>query len=318
MKTIETQDLKYFIPINMFNICLIDQVKREEIIKIYPKRTQGIYYLDKFSNYLENKHSIKFKDYCKKYLKFDWPLCPASGEETGFRVTGKGVFISKFKRGKITKKHCPNFAKSCRELSEKRKGIGNPMFGREAWNKGLDANHPKIAKIVEKSKGRKTSLESREKQSASAKKRLVHGHTGKKHSEETIAKLRENTAKMYRDKKYNRVTSIEIKVRDFLIEKRINFEEQHFFKYYSLDFALINEKICIECQGQFFHCDPRFYPNGPISNVQRRNLGRDKSKRKYLESKGWKMIEIWEAEINDGQFKDILTCKLKELKVLEA
>ena len=29
------------------------------------------------------------------------------------------------------------------------------------------------------------------------------------------------------------------------------------------------------------------------------------------------MIELWEAEINDGQFKEILICKLKELKALE-
>ena len=122
---------------------------------------------------------------------------------------------------------------------------------------------------------------------------------------------------MYRDNKYKRVTGIEIKVRNFLIEQNIQFVEQYFFKYYSLDFALTDQKICIECQGQYFHSDPRFYPNGPISNVQRRNFGRDKAKRKYLKSKDWEMIELWEAEINDGQFKEILICKLKELKALE-
>ena len=317
MKTIETQDLKYFIPIDTFNICLIDQASRKQITEMYPTRKDGAYYLDKFSNYIKDNYSISFKDYCKQYLKFDWPLCPSSSSETGYRFNGKGVFISTFAAGKISKEHCPKFMAACEKFSIERKGSGNPMFGKEPWNKGLDVNHPVIAKIAEDRKGKKTSDEVKLKQSESAKKRIVHGHTGKKHSPETIEKLRENTAQMYRDKKYTRVTGIEIKVRNFLIEQNIQFVEQYFFKYYSLDFALTDQKICIECQGQYFHSDPRFYPNGPISNVQRRNFGRDKAKRKYLKSKDWEMIELWEAEINDGQFKEILICKLKELKALE-
>lgn len=317
MSDIKSDISTHFIPINMFEVCLIDKCEKRNIINMYPTRKDGAYYLNKFSNYLKDNYKIEFKEYCKEYLNFNWPKCPVSGVETGFKLDGKGVKISKFAQGKISKEHCPNFAQACDKFSQERKGKGNPMFGRKAWNSGLDASHPTIALIAAKNVGRKTSEEARLKQSESAKRRKVHGHTGKKHSTETIKKLRENTAKMYQEKRYNRVTQIEIKVRDFLNELDLEFSEQYFFKYYSLDFALEKYKICIECQGTYFHVDPRIYPNGPISKVQKRNFGRDKAKKKFLNNNGWTLIELWETEINDGQFKDILICKLKELKVLE-
>lgn len=316
--SIKNEDLKYFIPISMFNNSLLDKLTKKEIIELYPTRQNGAYYLDKFSNYLKDNYSISLKDYCKQYLNFEWPRCPISNLETGYKITGKGICISTFIRGKVSKEHCPKFKAACEKFSQERMGSGNPMFSKTAWNKGLNIGHPTIALMAEKRRGRITSEESKLKQSESAKKRKVHGHTGKKHSPENIQKFRENTAKMYHDKKYNRVTSIEIKVREFLQEIGIEFIEQYHFKYYSLDFVLEKQKVCIECQGTYFHVDPRIYPNGPVSKVQKRNFWRDNAKKKYLTNKGWTFIELWETEINDGQFKEILICRLKELKILEA
>ena len=94
--------------------------------------------------------------------------------------------------------------------------------------------------------------------------------------------------------------------------------EEYQIKYFSADFAFPEHKIAIECQGQYYHVDPRVYPNGPKTAVQRRNFGRDKAKKKYLDMKGWIMLEAWEAEINDGSFKEDILCKLKELKLLKS
>lgn len=166
--------------------------------------------------------------------------------------------------------------------------------------------------------GKKTSEEVKSKQSASAKTRKIHGHTGKKHSEETIEILREKTAERYRDGTFKRETSIHLKVREFLsqLDLACSPEEEFTLKYFSLDFAFPDKKLAIECQGTYFHIDPRFYPNGPVSKVQRRNFGRDVAKKKYLDRMGWTMLELWETEINNGQFTDILTCKLQELNLL--
>ncbi len=51
--------------------------------------------------------------------------------------------------------------------------------------------------------------------------------------------------------------------------------------------------------------------------MQRRNLIRDKAKKTFLKNRNWVLIELWEAKINDGQFKEILLCKLRELNVLK-
>ena len=171
----------------------------------------------------------------------------------------------------------------------------------------------------ESKKGKKASEETKKKQSESARARVVHGHTGHKHSKKTKLKLREKTALLWASGVFNRTTSIHLKVRTFLQELSLKEEvrEEYQVKYFSMDFAFPKAKIAIECQGTYFHIDPRIYPNGPIDAIQRRNFGRDKAKKKICESQeGWIIIELWETEINDGSFKKILLCKLLELKLL--
>ena len=84
-----------------------------------------------------------------------------------------------------------------------------------------------------------------------------------------------------------------------------------------MDFAFPEKKVAIECQGTYFHVDPRRYPDGPINAMQRRNFGRDKAKKKYCNLIGWEIIEVWENEINDDSFKENLKCKLLELKIIK-
>lgn len=319
MGNIKIEDSIYLIPINKFEICKIDGVSRKSIIALYPTRKNGAYYLNKFSNYIKNNYQISLKDYCKKYLEIDWPKCPKKGSENGYKISGKGLVISRYSKGGINKDNCSAFSKGCDRLSKERTGAGNPMFGKVPWNRGLDNSHPIIKRNADLRKGTKTSEETKKKQSNSAKIRKIHGHTGKKHSPETIEKLRTITADRIKNKKFHRESSLNIKVREFLDSLNLTFsyEKEFTIKYFSCDFAFPQQKIAIECQGTFFHIDPRIYPNGPICAVQRRNFGRDKVKREYLEKHGWKLIEIWETEINDDTFKKYLECKLKELNILK-
>ena len=317
MNNTEVEDLKYFIPISNFEICLIDGTTKEQIIKLYPTRINGAYYLNKFANYLLFNYKLSLKDYCKQYLKFNWPICPSKGKETGYKIYGAGLKISRYNLGGVNKENCENFVKGCKKLSEARAGSGNPMFGKGAWNKGLDRTDPRVNYVASLREGSKTSEETKIKQSNSAKKRLIHGHTGKKHPKETCEKLRQITANRLKNKKFHRESSIHIKMREFLKELDLSFEEEFLLKYYSIDFAFPEKKIGIECQGTFFHVDPRIYPNGPICATQRRNFGRDKAKKTFSQNLGWKLIEVWETEINDGTFKEILKCKLKELNLLK-
>lgn len=312
--------LHKFIPSSTFDTCLVSGLTRKEITKKYPKREDGVYYINKFINHLKNECGLTFKEYVKKWLKEDWPKCPINNEEVGFMVCGKGVYFSRFV-ATVTKEHSPSFKAACDKMAKDRRGEGNPMYGRPAWTRNLPQDHPFIISLKERMIGHVKSPETIEKLKLAAKNRTKEPHLGCKHSEETKQKFREITAKKWADGVFNRKTSIEVKVEDFLKEIEPSLKEkfvfQHLAKYFTLDFAFPEAKVGIECQGTFFHIDPRVYPNGPICAVQRRNAGRDKSKRKYLTERGWTIIELWEIEINDGRFKQQLLCELQKLNLIE-
>jgi hypothetical protein len=85
-----------------------------------------------------------------------------------FKVWNKGL---KGKDNPLYGK-CPINQDQIKKLSEDRKGSGNPMYGKPAWNKGIPCNQQTKEKISKANKGR------------------VGVMKGKKHSKETIKKLR--------------------------------------------------------------------------------------------------------------------------------
>jgi len=313
--------LHKFIPSSTFETCLVSGWKRIDILRKYRKRENGVYYLDKFINHLKNECNLTFKEYVKNWLKEEWPKCPINSEEVGFMVCGKGVYFSRFV-ATVTKEHSPAFKAACDKMAKDRLGEGNPMYGKPAWNRDIPDDHPWKIEFIKRVTGHIKSPETIEKLKLAAKNRTKEPHLGCKHSEETKQKLREANAKKWANGVFNRKTSIEVKTENFLKEispflRDKNWVFQHCEKYYTLDFAFPDSKIGIECQGTFFHTDPRVYPNGPITAIQRRNAGRDKSKRKYLTERGWQIIELWEIEINDGRFKEQLLCELQKLGLIE-
>lgn len=320
MAIINIDDSNRLIHKNIFDKCLIDNKNRKDISKIYPKREDGAYYIDKFIKYLKEFYNLNIQDYLLKYFNFHWPKCPLTNEDLGFRVRGVGIFISRFSRNaKFTKENNENFRKGCEKLSRDRMGEKNPMWGKRPWNKGLTPEtDERIRLISEKQKGKFVGEETREKLRLARKIHPKKARHTTPHSKETIEKLRKNTARLWAEGRFNKRSSIEIKVKNFLNELQLEFQEEYQVVYYSMDFAFPDKKIAIECQGTYYHIDPRFYPDGPINAMQRRNYGRDKAKRKFCcDQLGWEIIELWETEINNGEFKEILLCKLRELKIIK-
>lgn len=323
MEVIKAADSEPVIPIVYFGICHEDGKTRKEISQMYTKsdvtKNKSCYYLQKFEHHLKVL-GITLKDYIKKHLN-EWPVCPRNGEEVGISgLDGRGVILSTYV-GPATKENCPQFKAFCDKISISRLGEGNPMFEKEPWNLGLTSETNEVIKrMAGNAVGRKASDQTKEKlRQIMLNSPLKARHTTP-HSPETIEKLRENTAKLWASGAFNRVTSIHLAMREFLANYEFNFELEEEFqvKYYAVDFAFPEVKVAVECQGTFFHIDPRKYPNGPQTAIQRRNFGRDKAKRTYLTTRGWTIIEVWEKEINNGEFKGELICKLKELKVLKA
>ena len=78
------------------------------------------------------------------------------------------------------------------------------------------------------------------------------------------------------------------------------------------DIVLPRHKIVIMVHGCFWHQHGCKISNKPASNVDfwekkfNRNKERDKENLVACKELGWKVLTIWECEVTDGSFKDVL------------
>ena len=71
---------------------------------------------------------------------------------------------------------------------------------------------------------------------------------------------------------------------------------------------LPEHNVIIEVDGDFWHCNPIKYPNGPVSKCQHKNIERDKIKNQWALDNGYILLRFWEDDINNNikQVKQIL------------
>lgn len=78
----------------------------------------------------------------------------------------------------------------------------------------------------------------------------------------------------------------------------INYDNEHIFKYYSVDIYLPDYNLIIEVMGDFWHANPLKYTYEHLHKIQYKDIKRDKSKHTYI--KKYYNIEIlylWEDDI---------------------
>lgn len=272
----------------------------------------GVYCKAAFIKHLKQKHNIGPEDYFEVYCNIIRPICKCGicEQKTDFIKSGSKWFWSKYKCGRY-----PGQQKWSREAKESRKGRNNPMYGINAWNKGLTKENNEILKsISNKHIGKLVSEQTKIKQSESAKNRQIHGHTGIKHSEESKEKMRQNTLLMIKQGKFKQNKSkCYLEFKKILEELNILFEEEYKVNYWSIDFWLKDYNIFIEVDGDYWHSNPKFYPNGPKTHSQKINKENDVRKNHYFNQHNLILYRFWECDIlnNPQEIKDIL-CKLKK------
>ena len=74
-------------------------------------------------------------------------------------------------------------------------------------------------------------------------------------------------------------------------------------KKFVCDIAIPNFNIIIECDGDYWHANPKLYDRNNLDLRQKRNVQRDKFKDLYLSKKGWKVFRFFESEINKSPKK---------------
>jgi very-short-patch-repair endonuclease len=168
----------------------------------------------------------------------------------------------------------------------------------DAWRRELSKSlkgNLKGVNLVDKV-GEEGALITRAKMSSSARSREVHGHKGCQHTDETKEILRRKTAQ--------HISSSERKVSN--VQRRL-YEElknklgdevllEHQFHFYSID--IVYRDIAIEVDGDFWHANEA--KGFTVKhNVQIKNKVNDINKDKYLAKNGWRVIRVWESDIND-------------------
>lgn len=94
-------------------------------------------------------------------------------------------------------------------------------------------------------------------------------------------------------------TSIEQKCKQLLDSLSLEYSEQKQIRYINVDFYLPKYNLAIECNGEYWHCDPVIYPNGPKNNIQRKNIEKDKKSEEVVLSKKINRLVLWEKDFND-------------------
>lgn len=102
-------------------------------------------------------------------------------------------------------------------------------------------------------------------------------------------------------------TSIERLLAKEMHEKKLPFEEQfNMDDKFVFDFAIPKSRLLIECDGDYWHANPKIYERSNMENLdkrQRMNIVRDKVKDKYAKDRGWYVLRFFESEIKKNPTK---------------
>lgn len=297
-----------------------DKIKKERknrgvALGVYQSQAAALYYKEVYNKEYENV----LNDF------FDIPKCPIKNLPVSLKCSGV-IKFQKFSK-ECTSSEINNWVElnnsnkqaHTERMKIERKGKGNSSYGIKAWNNGLGIEDERIQQIQKKrlktienfSEEKKKYI--KQKQSYSAKERLIHGHTGHPHSEETKQILREKTLKRLKEGKFPQTNTLPCRLfKDILINLGLEYEEEFKIDCWSFDFKIKN--FLIEIQGDYWHSNPLKFPNGPKTKGQKVNWIRDKIKKKFIkENSNYELIEFWESDIiNDN--KNIELC-LKKLLV---
>lgn len=117
-----------------------------------------------------------------------------------------------------------------------------------------------------------------------------------KFSKETRSKI---MSKVQRNSKPEQVLRKALFRSGYRYSLKYRFKELNF----KPDIVMVSRKVCIFVDGCFWHKCPRCF-KAPKSNKRywnkkiKRNVERDKEQNKWLKKNGWKVIRVWEHQLN--------------------
>jgi very-short-patch-repair endonuclease len=101
-------------------------------------------------------------------------------------------------------------------------------------------------------------------------------------------------------------TRIEIATYEALDALRIEYKPQEPIGRFVVDAYIPSMNMIVECQGDYWHCNPEKYPDGPTNSTQRGGIERDKRRFDYFKRKGFRVVELWESDIKSMGAKTLI------------
>jgi very-short-patch-repair endonuclease len=223
-------------------------------------------------------HNIDFKTYLisniEDFKEYGWKLCPECNTN-------------------YTKKDTCSVECSAKIKSKKYKG-------RVPWNVGKSTTKTtrnKISEALRDRPGKKHTEETKQKLSDMAKQRVLHPDyinpmKGKTHTEQALRKIFDKRS----------LTKPELKVQQILEMEGYKIRPQWFLhdmngNTYSYDFCLEDYNILIEVDGDYWHGGPGV--KNSWYGVAETKM-KDSIKDHVAISNGYKILRIWESEINNN------------------
>lgn len=305
------------IPIARFELCAICGCPSSEIAKAYKGRSNGAFFLDKFCRHLADAHRVDLRRYCERRLRVRWPRCPVTHENVGGRLTGRGIVLSTYRRwAGVTAAMSARVSAAALRARQTRRGSGNPMFGKVAWNRDLPPEHPYLAKMAARRRGVVEDESTRFKHRHNRAAHPLKARHTTPHTPETKRRISMHTVSMHTRRAFGRESSVHLAMRAALCSLELEFKEEYPAKFYSIDFAFPVAKVAIEADGDFFHTNPLLYPSGPMCAIQRRSARNDAAKNSYLRRRNWTVLRYWESDILAPGFIAKLRADLVRVSVL--
>ncbi len=96
-------------------------------------------------------------------------------------------------------------------------------------------------------------------------------------------------------------TSIEVKIQNFLKQLGIEFFTHQYIaeieNAYRCDILITSMKLVLECDGNYWHGNPRIYSEEELNERQKEQKQRDEKRTRQLIEKGYNVLRLWEDEI---------------------
>lgn len=96
-------------------------------------------------------------------------------------------------------------------------------------------------------------------------------------------------------------TSIEIMMQKELKRRQIDFVTHYpILDICQPDIVIPKKKLVIQCDGDWWHANPKSYNYEGLNKIQKDNVRRDTSQDTLLMQKGWNVMRFWESEIRNS------------------